>query len=294
MKSEEGFPQGEKRRKLIKDDAGKILGVQRKTREKRFAYPVYDSLLEPGPFIPNDPINDIQNLGAFQHTFQDVLPKGEVSLRRYIESSLAHRRGKAILVECGGPARILSADFSPGFLRKSVGITLAHVPDNNSLVESERRKHYEERGHEILEGDILSPETYIELDKRLGGEKVDIIFERMLNGLELVPNEPYTLAKVLQIWYGLLREGGMLFAQVMEAGRAHKLVHMHNNASRMHNLVVAWAAMIQKDYGSVIDIQCSPIDSPNNVVRLRKLTGAPEKLPMLKHRTVRNIGIERQ
>ena len=29
MKSEEGFPQGEKRRKLIKDDAGKILEIQR-------------------------------------------------------------------------------------------------------------------------------------------------------------------------------------------------------------------------------------------------------------------------
>ena len=134
--------------------------------------------------------------------------------------------------------------------------------------------------HEVLEGNILDLATYESLNRWLNGEKVDLIIERMGAGFEFVPDEPYTVSRILQIWYNLLREKGIMFVQTPVV---------------FNNLLETWVAKIQKEFKNVIEIKYQEGVSNTrprttcSAFRLQKLPGAPKELPLLDPRTARKI-----
>ena len=207
------------------------------------------------------------------HSFWQVLPE-RTNLKDYIEGTLQERKGEVILVEFGGIAVELSSGFSPGFLKKSIGVVLV----DHREPEQKGHSFREETGqHKILEGDILSPKFYSGiLERELRKEKVDLIIERMIGGLRFIPDDPYILTKILKIWYKLLRERGIMFVQVN---------------STLRNLLTKWSKLIKSEYKDKIELEINFNSRLFSVFRLRKLSGAPIELPLLDRNTLKGIEV---
>ena len=257
------FLHGQERRDLIKGnresiDRFKIDGTEKIARDGH--YSVLNSSLE-----------------SFTESFNRVIPEGDI--RKYIEHILESRKGRAIGIEFGGVGENLFRDFSGGFFQKTFGVTLV----------DHRPKHEKRMGlrayptHQILVGDIFASETYKNLKSILGSMKVDFIIERMLGGMEFVPIEPYTVSKVLQEWYQLLSNGGIMLIQIPMV---------------FDNLLLRWVRMLKEKYNDVLEVEYAQGLSDSNygkdgvsVFRLRKLPNAPETLPLLDPRTIQRTSI---
>ena len=216
----------------------------------------------------------------FEDSFKDVLPKGEKYLREYLMDLFKEKTEGIVAIEYGGIAERLFRGLPQEYIKKTLGVTLVDESDDEK---KENRKKYQDehpdlKPHTIMENtDIFSDETYPKINKWLDGDKVDLIFERMLKGVEYVPEEAYKVAETIQLWYQMLAEGGVMFVQVPVV---------------FNNLFTVWAEEIKKEYAGLIDLQYT--EGFLNVVgitafRLRKLPGAPEKLPFLSAKEVRSI-----
>ena len=260
MNSFDRFPSGKERKEVISKNRDAISHFKKVGKEK---------ILVGGHYSWVDSSADDSMIdGGMNISFEGVLPKENKSLIAYIEDTLENRKGKAIGAEFGGMGSRLFGGFSAGFFAQSIGVSLVDHRDPSTLGAVDLLN--ETRNHSILEGDIFSPDTYGALNEVLNGAKVDLIIERMAKGLEFVPQEPYEVSKILQIWYSLLREEGIMFIQVPII---------------FNNLLKKWAFKISEEFNGLIEIEykigkydrgahCSSF-------RLRKLKGAPEKLPLL-------------
>lgn len=259
----EHFPTGKDRKKLIADNSKKIEAYKRNRGAGRF-YGWVDSSIEEG------------TQGSFNYSFYKVLPRGVNNIREYIEHILEDKKSKAIGVEFGGPGDRLFKGFTPELFKKSVGVTLVDWHGDD-------RKPDPGSKHKVVEGDILTSHTYEELEKILEGDKVDLIMSRLAAGLEYIPIEPYAVSKILQVWYKLLNDGGVMFVQTPVF---------------FNELLKEWATMIKDQYKDVLEFQedaGGESDGSNtqgthssSAFRLRKLPGAPTELPLLDPRKVKN------
>ena len=270
----EAFPTGKKRKEIVEQTVKKAVHFKDSAEIEIIDFERYtwiDSPLEGSGMVG-------QGLD-FGSSFKDVLPKREISLKNYIETILQKRKGRAIGVEFGGVGLRLFNGFTPGFFAKSISVTLA---DHrrwklrlSELKERDRKIH-----HKVLEGNIFDLKTYESLNQYLDNKKVDLIIERMGQGLEFVPTEPYTVSKILQIWYDLLREGGVMFVQTPVV---------------FNNLLEAWVIKIKNEFKGVIEIEYQKGKKDNDAYipcsafRLHKLPRAPNELPFLDSRTVTKI-----
>lgn len=256
------FPTGIKRKRELQYNGQNIRKFEKEGLKKILTTDHYmwiDSPLE-GSHEPGK---------SFDWFFAKLIPRTE-TLRSYIEKILESKNGKAVGVEFGGPGLNVFKGFTPGFFKSSVGITLVnHIRPDISQ---------EQKNHTILEGDVLSDETYEKLNSLLNDQKVDLILERMAKGLEFIPKEPYKISKIISKWYKMLNEGGIMFIQVPIA---------------LNELFGKWVKMIETEHKTTIEITYSnqgTRDSSlsSSVLCLRKLPGAPEDLPLLDPRTVFN------
>ena len=263
------FPFGRKARaKEIEfhRDAAASMRLKEETEERmNKLYAVYDEPLEDHTYRSDS---------TFENTFRYILPPGAGTLRWYIEESFEGKKGKAIGIEFGGPGSALFAGFSKGFFARSLGVTLTDVRGKLNPDPTVRDK---ERHHDILEGDITFPQTYERIGTWLSGEKTDLIIERMEGGRLYIPEEPVLLGQIFSKWYGMLAENGIILAQT---------------SSWMRPLLHAWREKIISEYGDTVDV--GYVADPKNAdvfdaLRLRKLPGAPNQLPMLDLRIVREI-----
>lgn len=119
-------------------------------------------------------------------------------MRDYVESVLKERRGCAIGIEFGGVGTRLFSGFSPNFFTQTVGVTLI---DHRTERERQCAQADGAPRHEVIEGNMLASQTYVELDQVLNGQKADFIIERLGRGIEFIPSEPYTLMRTLDAWY---------------------------------------------------------------------------------------------
>jgi hypothetical protein len=267
------LPFGKKaRQNLIQTHERKIARVTSQGKlgiRARFSYT--NSSLEAGGSLLDFP---------FAKAFEGVLPEGERSLRHYIEGILAHRKGEAIAIEFGGPGSQLFEGFSRDFFAKTAGVTLT----DTHILSDQKNKNINS-DHKVISGDILRPETYEVVSAWLEDQKLDLIIERMVAGWRLIPKEPYLLSRVLQTWYSLLREGGIMFIEIPE---------------EFNLLLSPWADMLRTQYNQKLEIQTAigalskhgrliRRKQINTVFRLRKLSGAPSILPFLDPRAMREI-----
>ncbi len=262
---EGGFPSGKDREMELAANAEQV---------KRFRENAQD-LIENNYYTWKDsPLDeDEERQVSFRTAFYPVLPeKFQHSLKEYIEVELSERKGKAVGVEFGGTGSRVFSEFTPGFFKNTVGVTLIdHRSKMGKLLSGDGR-----RNHEVIEGDILSPDTYDALNEATGGKKANLIMERMGRGLELVPDEPYYVAKILNIWYQILNEGGVMFVQV---------------PAKFSSILKKWGELME-EYKDTIELQYFPgfIDTDGMCLgsfRLKKLKGAPKDLPLLNPRDLK-------
>ncbi|HEX9153368.1 MAG TPA: hypothetical protein VF809_00945 [Candidatus Saccharimonadales bacterium] len=206
---------------------------------------------------------------SFESWFREVLPPGE-SLKEYIVNTLAlldHRLG----VELGGPGSQMFSEFPDGFFEETAGVALTD-PRGGIGSTSSRFQIMEcddARNHWVIKGNIIAPQTKEEIDRWLNGRKLGLVMERMFAGAETLPKDPFTLAENVNHWYERLAEGGLMFAQV-PAG--------------LQPMVNEWKQML--DNGRYpLDVQIGNHEG-YGLVRIHKLPGAPESLPLISARTL--------
>jgi hypothetical protein len=265
------FPFGKQNRKDVLDDnakevAGDLEWEKRRGRKEGWQH-------------NNSPLRyhwNILRWMPYQETFRGVLPRGESSVRRYIEGALTDKKGVAVGIDLGGPGSSVFADFTEGFFKKSAGVTLVDHRKPR-LIERDEKKH-----HIVIPGNIFDPQTYNTVRERLGEDKIDLIFERLLGAEDLIPNEPYAISRIVQEWWKLLDEGGIVFMQTNK---------------EMDSLASKWVNMLEADFSKVIQAQHNPysdIEPWLGAIRLRRLRGAPNELPMLDPRTVRDVSLGKE
>lgn len=265
MNQFDGFPTGKRRKEIIADNDDGIADFKVKGKNL-INYQDHYTILD----------SEISGNESFEDSFKYVLP-APGDLRYYIQKTLEKRKMKAIGVEFGGVGSNLFAGFSDKFFAKSIGVTLVDHREKNIYPEHSSKEDDDKINHEVLVGDIFNSKTYESLNEKLNGAKVDLIISRMLKGLEFVPRDPYTVGKVLQVWYKLLNENGIMLVQT---------------PYKFNNLLSKWAEKIRKQYGDTLEIESMKGDRDNNVhtcsvFRLNKLAGAPDELPLLEPKVVR-------
>ncbi|MFA6353825.1 MAG: hypothetical protein WCW93_02750 [Candidatus Paceibacterota bacterium] len=266
MNDFERFPIGKKRKEVIIQNQAKIKCFEAGKKGKK-DYSWLDSPLD----------EDFHSIGgeSFAKSFYYILPESNKNMKSYVQECLKKKEGEAVGVEFGGIGSNVFKSFSSGFFAQSIGVDLIDHRKRKDLVQS--KKEDKKINHEILKGDIFDLKTYESLDKLLEGKKVDFIVSRMGRGLEFVPIEPYTVSKILKIWYELLAEEGVMFVQTPVA---------------FNKLLRDWTEKIEKEYKNLIEISFVPGFADNRAdhcssFRLRKLRGAPAELPLLDPRSVK-------
>lgn len=211
---------------------------------------------------------------SFYESFKKVIPEKYTSMKEYIEDMLQDKKGKAIGIEFGGLGYNLFGSFSKGFFEKSCDVTLVDHREDKEKEEAAKKLS----NHSVIIEDFLSDEAYEKLDGELNGKKADFIMERIFMGMEFIPSEPYILAEIIQKWYSILSEGGVMFIQTPVAfnhlmKKWGKLLHLRE------------AGLIEFEYMDGTSDGGKTENNPS-VFFLRKLKGAPEKLPFLSPKEV--------
>lgn len=209
---------------------------------------------------------------SFYDSFKSVLPEGTESLRSYIETELASRKGVAIGIEFGGMGSKSFSEFTPGFFQESIGVSLvdhrSKLRSPNQVIKEDKARH-----HTVLEGDFLKDATYEKLQALLNGKPADLIIERIYGGKSLIPREPILLAKIFQRWYGMLNENGLMLIEV---------------PSVVRTLTERWVEMIERDF-PIIDVHAAPSLGTSLSLRLKKNAESPETLPVFDAREAKRV-----
>jgi hypothetical protein len=192
-----------------------------------------------------------------------------ILFRKYIERTLAGQGARLSAVEFGGEGSNLFSDFSRGFFKKTIGVSLEDRRPDAICKEDEIKNH------EVLVGDIFSGDTYRMIYDRLEGKKTNLIISRMYGALNIITDNPIVLGQLMRRWYSLLDENGLMFVQFL----SEHIAATEKNGVRIdlrENLFEKWYAMIKEHYSETLEIQES-----YSCFRLLKKKGAPEILPLL-------------
>jgi len=199
-----------------------------------------------------------EDLKKFEEYFGYFCPQEFERLGEYIESSLADKRGDVRAVELGGPGSKLFNGFSPGFIGKSLGVILMEDPERDVLRQS---------NHDIITGDITKQISVKKIEDWLDGEKIDILFERMVGGIKEYPEDPRFLWSMLARYYPLMSENSMLFAQLPTILESETVSTLHN-----------WASKVSDDK-LLVKLAINKVDHADFILHLHKMAGAPTALP---------------
>jgi hypothetical protein len=203
--------------------------------------------------------------------------------KKYIEDTLSQSNNKQLYgIEFGGPGSELFRGFKEGLFAKTAGVCLG---DERNEIDFDND---EERNHFVFEGDILKPndkELFGGIKEKLGTKKFDCIISRLMGPVDKIAKNPAVLKSVIDNWYEMLNNNGLLFAQ-FEYFKEHnptmfqKIEHEKNppelRDTEIH--VTYWADQIREKSNNTIDIQIG-----RGVLRLHKKEGAPEKLPNIEN-----------
>ncbi|MEI6498523.1 MAG: hypothetical protein WCO23_01025 [bacterium] len=227
----------------------------------KYDSPLLDSALDPTELLKG------LALQSFNRSYEDLIPmmtneKATFDLKKYIETLLEDRAGQALGVEFGGPARRLFDGFTPEFFAKSAGVTLTD-PEYFQTYESQRGEK-----HRVIEGDMFSQSTMQEVYKWFDNQQIDLIITRLIGGTEYLPTPNITIPH-LKRCYRLLKNGGVILTDLPDEFSSDNI---------WKKKFIDWLEMVRVDFEGVIDIEVSLCQRS---MRLNKLTGAPQELPLL-------------
>ncbi len=217
------------------------------------------------PIMHNSSLEDPFDGGSLRNSFKGILG-GEKSLKKYIEDKLESKKGKAVGVEFGGNAVDVFKGFSKDFFIKSVGICLeerAETIDNLAILD---RFNSSNSTHYVLTGDIFEKNVYETLDS-INIKSADLILERMAAGFVTIPQLPIANIRIVQKWYEMLNEGGLMLIQV---------------PGNFEQLLDRWVKFVESEYSNTLSVAYDNdgCGFDAKVLRVHKLAGAPEKFPL--------------
>lgn len=238
--------------------------------------------------IKDSSLDDLGDKNSYEETFRKVVPPGFKNLRSYVETVLADRRGHAVGIDLGGPGRRVFSrrnwfrGFRRGFFERSLGLTLV---DHRSEIEKLEDTMV---GHDILEGNLLNPESGKIIERWLSGRKADVIFERLAGGLayEGTPADPYLILDRVQSWYSMLAPNGLMFLQVPEVMRP-LMPGIVERISQIPTLQIMYDPRISRR--SQNSARPDQVDHVHHAMSVRKFPGAPESVQLLSPRTVQAV-----
>jgi hypothetical protein len=245
--------------------------------EERSGWPEYrqlvdDSVVEkkwPGWNFEDSPL---ASYGGTFGSLLDQLPGQTGERFRNLEEYLAyvfHGRKKLRVIDFGGLGIALSEDLRIFLdIDDSLGVSLNDPRawhGKNFDMKRMARKH-----HTVIVGDMFARKTRYEIERWLKGGRADLIFERIEGGLGHVPRDIRLFREVVKQLYVILAEEGIIFLQV----RRREPYLGSILKPRDSQLMASWIQYIQKEYGSKIGVVWNGYS-----LALRKLKGAPEKLP---------------
>ncbi|MFA5926523.1 MAG: hypothetical protein WC831_06420 [Parcubacteria group bacterium] len=209
---------------------------------------------------------------SYQETFEDLIPNKYENIRKYIEDVLKDKKGSALGLDIGGIGSTVFEEFSSNFFSQTAGVCLKDT----------RRKHNidvsldEQRHHAVIEGDIANKKTRQKIFEWTGGQKIDLVFERMGGGLELLTNDQRWVFSAIQEIYNSTSEIGIIFLQL-----TYSVAGITEYALIKSRKIEEWANKMKELFPSALDVAWSESDGDcfGVVIRIRKLPGAPEKLP---------------
>lgn len=213
---------------------------------------------------------------SFQRTFEDVVPPNQPLLRRYIETTLADRRGSAIGIELGGPGSKLFSGFSKGFFERTLGVTLKEKRNPKRTLQDDLSHHF------VREANLLDDESTAVIKNWLNGRKADVIIERMAGALSYggTPVDPHFVLRRVSEWYKMLSVGGLMFLQIPEKMRPIMPMVMEK-LSKVPELEVRYDPRASE--------RPSQRDHMHHAVSIHKLSGAPDTIPLLDPRKIREL-----
>lgn len=185
---------------------------------------------------------------------------------RYIEDTLEYEdHKKLVAIEFGGPGGRLFAGFTPGFFSRTIGVCLR---DNR---EPSDKKWDVERGHTVLEIDMLQTGTYQTLEKLLVDKSVGLIISRTEGAIGWLPDDPIILGNLASRWYKILMENGLLFVQYNPSAPSRAYDQEKRTA-----MVDEWIRLLKYQYADTLDVE-----GGTSAFRLHKKRGAPRDLPLV-------------
>lgn len=200
---------------------------------------------------------------------------------QYIVDTLSKSKNKELYaIEFGGSGSKLFGDLNKKHLfHRSAGVCLQDI--HNLPTD---RMYNDYNNHSVIEGDILDlneKPLKEKIENTLGVKKVDLIMSRLMGPLLEFEKNPAILNRIINNWYKMLNENGLIFAQFdyfaehhpdMNQKRMEKFVPSKERDSEV--AVKEWVDLIQKKFPNEIEIQLG-----RGVLRLHKKEGAPEELP---------------
>ena len=162
--------------------------------------------------------------------------------------------------------------FSDNTFKTTIGVTLSDYRSSDGQLDGDNIIKYKDgREHNIIIGNIFDRNIYKKINNITNGQKINLILERMVAGFRNVPNSPMIIIAVLQKWYSMLDEGGILLVET---------------PIFLEDVIVEWIRVLRRSYHKVLDVKFDP---GQGALRIRKLSGAPAKLPVLGINVVKKI-----
>jgi|GEM_PF-1578779 len=264
----------------IKKDLKYNNGISKELSEVEANWSMYDSTIEEfgGTFLKAIPEEYTRNIDT--KTYPELAEYGE-AFKKYIEDTLSKSKDKKLsAIEFGGTGYNLFQGFKDGLFSNTAGVCLIDIRMPEDSTDDIANNHT------VIEGDIFdlkNKKLDEKIAKALNKPKADLIISRTMGPLKEFKKNPMIMAWVIKKWYELLNENGLMFIQ-FEYFKEHNpgTLPKHNSeitpppTRDSEKIALEWVNMIEQKYKDLIEVQLG-----RGILRLHKLKGAPEKLPIL-------------
>jgi hypothetical protein len=205
----------------------------------------------------------------YEPWFREVIPRRYDTLQEYVTDVLLSLPPEdRSLLDVGGIGSAVAAEIPEGVLRVSAGSSLTDL--RNRLKDSEAIKAADEaRNHHVVTGDMRDDRTKQKIRDTFDNKKIGVIVERMLFGIDTLPEDVFTMAEEASALYDMLAKGGLLIAEVPPALLPH---------------LGAWHRYVLREHPG-FDVRIDSLATAR-VVAIRKNERAPDSLPLFSARSI--------
>lgn len=139
---------------------------------------------------------------------------------------------KLVGIEMGGEAHSLFLDLD-GVFSKTAGVTLIKSSKDVDVVDQDQVMS--PKNHIVIQGDIFDEGLY--KNEFIKNTKFDFILERMFGGLSYVGNDYFLFYKIINKWWNMLYNNGVMFIQ---------LPKIEDKNKELYQVLIKWLNLLKK------------------------------------------------